>query len=461
MQHNLVCGDFLLTAFRDETGCPVRFDHVVGNPPFGGTINEQHQDELDRCFGFRNGVKIKKETYSFFVVKCVDELRRGGHLTFICSDTFMTIKTMKGLRDFLHRQGRVFVNNLAFFSDEVSQQTVLLRCIKNPDTPSMLVVNGRDVAMDDILATPNHSWRMRCEWTKHFRGGKIGDIMIASSGMTVGKNDLFVRTIRNGKIMEPYEFAFYHRPVTLADELQKARLHKLSPAKTHQIQQMETNGETARDVRITKRPQPLLVDLPHPDYCYYNKARKGAIYAPPQHAIFWRDDGDAVYTYKRNGNWYLRGVGGKKYFFREGLTWNLVSSRLRMRWLPPGCVLDSGAPCAFLKAGTPHDELFFVLAWSVSDLCNAILKNVINHTKNIQGKDVERLPYPFWVPAEKKAEAVRIAKNMLAQMQQGEPHSNHDIDICRLNAIFADGDFADFPAPSPAVDLFAALPRAG
>ena len=51
---------------------PAHFDYTVGNPPFGGTIAPDIQDKLDREFGWRNGLKIKKETYSFFIVKCLE-----------------------------------------------------------------------------------------------------------------------------------------------------------------------------------------------------------------------------------------------------------------------------------------------------------------------------------------------------------------------------------------------------
>lgn len=439
-RHNFICGDFLLNDFRCREGRRLAFDYVVGNPPFGGTINETHQDALDRQFGYRGGVKIKKETYSFFIVKSMELLRQGGVLSFICSDTFLTIKTMKGLRDFLLGVGNVAVNAIPFFSGEVSQATVLLQCVKGAE-PAKLTVDGAIIKESEINATPNHSWRVSPEWVKYFQGEKIGDIMTASSGMTVGKNDYFVRKITDGKITEPFDFSFHRRPVTLADELSKARLRRLSPARVAAVEQMEKLGETVRDVRIVRRGKPLEVSMPHSDYCYYNKASKRVFYAPPEHAIFWRDGGDAVYTFKKNGNWYLHGVGGKKYFFREGLTWNLVSSRLRARYLPEGYVLDSGAPCAFLNPGVGRDELFFMLAWSASDLCNRILKHVINHTKNIQGKDFERLPYPFWVSPENKLASVRIVKSIIKDAMDGALITADDDRLRSMNAIFSDDNY--------------------
>ena len=78
-----------------------QFDLIIGNPPFGGSISPVLQDDLDAIFGFRDGMKIKKETYAFFTVKAVDLLKPGGRLVFICSDTILTIATMTGLRKLL------------------------------------------------------------------------------------------------------------------------------------------------------------------------------------------------------------------------------------------------------------------------------------------------------------------------------------------------------------------------
>jgi hypothetical protein len=189
-------------------------------------------------------------------------------------------------------------------------------------------------------------------------------------------------------------------------------------------------------VRAEERAAPLTITLPHPDYRPYNKGLNAIVYAPTPSVIYWKDEGDAVLTFKRNGNWYLHGVGGQKFFGREGLTWQLISSTLRMRYLPAGHILDSGAPCAFLRPGVTREELYFILAWCLSPLCNRILKEVINHTRNIQGKDVERLPYPAWVDADRKAHVVREMKRILAEAQAGRIVAPGDADLQAVLTIF-------------------------
>ncbi len=81
--------------FRFDLGTH-RFGAIIGNPPFGGTFDRHIEDELDRRYGGYWGAKLKKETCSFFIAKALDELAPGGTVAFICSDTFLTIKTMAG-----------------------------------------------------------------------------------------------------------------------------------------------------------------------------------------------------------------------------------------------------------------------------------------------------------------------------------------------------------------------------
>ena len=91
-EHHLVQGDFFRHEFNTKKGSellfgertsknssdPFFFDLILGNPPFGGTFDARIEDQLDRTLGVRCGCKIKKETYAFFLVKCVERLKPAG-----------------------------------------------------------------------------------------------------------------------------------------------------------------------------------------------------------------------------------------------------------------------------------------------------------------------------------------------------------------------------------------------
>lgn len=440
--HNLVSGDFFRHEFTgdwrwgsDGLDDRVRFDLVIGNPPFGGSFDAAIEDELDNAYGERCGCKIKKETYAFFIVKCVERLKPGGRLLFICSDSLLTIPTMRGLRLFLMSEGQVRIRQLPEFSQETTYPMVILD-FRRSGPAQVVVRDGAPIARETIEMTGNVSWGINGELAAAFAGPTVGQFMVGSSGMTIGKNEYFVRPIVGGSIEEPYEFEFYEEPITLEGELARARLGKLSPQAREKIRSRQERGETRRCVRAVPRASPLVVRLPHPDYKPYNKSNGRIVYAPPGHVIYWRHGGEAVLAFKKSGNWYLRGVGGQPFFEREGLTWPLIANRLKPRYLPAGYILDSGAPCGFLRAGVPRDELFFILAWTLSPLCSNILKAVINHTINIQSKDFERLPYPHWVEAGPKEQAIRRMRDMIRQARRGRQFSFESPEVVELGRAF-------------------------
>lgn len=405
-RHNLYQEDFL--QFKPD----LKFDFVIGNPPFGGTIAIENQDKLDKMYGWRNGNKIKKETYSFFLVKSLDHLEKGGRLKFICSDTFLTIPTMKGLREYLMNNGTASIKRLKRFSDETSYPMIVLDYRKTCRQAMEMRLDHKIIKYKNMMLTQNFSWTITDKDAKYFQGPTIASRCVCTDGMVTGKDKYFVRKIANEAILEPYEFEFYEEPISLKRELERARHNKLSEKRKQEIAALESAGATRRNVRISKRKEPVRIELPHPDYKYHNKASKDRFFADPKWVIYWKDEGDAVKTFKMNGNWYLRGIGGAPYFEHEGFTWSKVSSELRVRYLPAGYILDSGAPCGFLHKTSLDDELDFIIGWLNTPLANRLLKTYVNHTKNIQGKDIERMPYPFWVSENDKQSVTSVIRDM-------------------------------------------------
>ena len=445
--HNLRCDDFfsyaesgsqldLSSAGHTPEAFPLSFDLIVGNPPYGGTFDRHLEDELDRRYGLWDGHKLKKETYSFFIARSLDLLKPNGQLLFIASDTFLTIKTMEGLRRRLMDQCSVSIETLRTFSGETVQPTLILLANKTGRS-RLVIVEGDACDRATIETTGNFSWRVDATSSHYFASKeRVGDYLIATGGMTIGKNELFLREIEGGEIVETHRFDFFDDPITLARELERARLNKLSPKMQRDISAVETSGGTRRNVRVTPLDRPRTLAIPHTDYRFYNKSSSDIIYSEPKWVVYWRDDGDAVLTFKKNGNWYLHGVGGRGYFGRSGLTWQLVATRLNMRFLPAGYILDSGAPCAFLRDGVPEEELWFLLGWCITNEATRILKTVINHTRNIQGKDVEKLPYPSWVDPVLKCEAIDLVERLVEEARSGRSVSRSDPELGKLEAMY-------------------------
>ena len=89
--------DFFSPEWMFGRRCADGFDIVIGNPPYGGTkISDELKNELQLG---------SKDIYGAFISRALGQpgekdvmLKHGGILSFIVSDTFMTIKTHKPLR---------------------------------------------------------------------------------------------------------------------------------------------------------------------------------------------------------------------------------------------------------------------------------------------------------------------------------------------------------------------------
>lgn len=390
INHNLYNCDFF-----DEAFFAIQFDYIEGNPPFGGSFDEEKGIQLDKLYGKYSNVKIKKETYSFFTHRCVNLLKKNAELGFICSDTFMTIPTMKGIRKMM-MDNSTYIEDIPNFSDETDYPMVYFNLKKSKS--NSVIINKKEISNEFIKVTDTLSFLMDSEYKKYFDKDTLSKYVTCSSGMTIGKNELFLKKIKNGKILETVSYEIIKEPKTIEKEKLRARLGKISSKNLKEI----NNGIIEDIVSVSWLDYPIYVDIDNDNYKPYNKASSKKYFDEPSTYIYWKDGGNAVYTYKKTGPWYLHGVGGKKFFNKEGFTWRLISNDIRCRYLPNGYILDSGSPVGILNKDIPKDELYFIIGWLNTKLATKILKTIINHTRNIQSKDIERLPYPYWVSDENK-----------------------------------------------------------
>ena len=193
-------------------------------------------------------------------------------MVFVCSDTLLTIPTMTGLRQLLMESGEVQLQDISEFSKEVSYSTLILD-FKKGGRRGRVSRNSEIIGKEVIQSTPNLSWGVSEESAKLFSGPLLGDYFTASSGMTTGKNEFFVRKVDvDQQIFEPYSFEFYDAPITVEYELRRARLGKLPTNRLSMLEQAEASGRTERRLRVTRREKPLAVQLPDEQYRPYNKA---------------------------------------------------------------------------------------------------------------------------------------------------------------------------------------------
>jgi len=80
------------------------FDVVIGNPPYGATVNLEEKKYFKN--GFISSIG-KYDSYYFFIEKAIRLLAHGGYLGFIVPDTWLTNVFTKNLREYMLSQGTI------------------------------------------------------------------------------------------------------------------------------------------------------------------------------------------------------------------------------------------------------------------------------------------------------------------------------------------------------------------
>lgn len=128
---NVAAPFFNMSAFFPEAADADGFDIVIGNPPYGGTpISKDLQASLD--LGSR-------DPYGAFIARFMGDgyrqtpLKTHGVLSYIVSDTFMTIKTHRLLREQLlrHRIHKMVRVNKDTFGATVNTAIILLQSCRH------------------------------------------------------------------------------------------------------------------------------------------------------------------------------------------------------------------------------------------------------------------------------------------------------------------------------------------
>ena len=113
----------------DDDGEFVGFDIVIGNPPYlsNKDIPKDYKKVYEKIYGFSD------DLYNYFFVKGFEILKKDGLLSFITSNTFMTINSKKNLRELLQSKRLIeFMPIKNPFEEAVVEPIIVF--VKNCDT---------------------------------------------------------------------------------------------------------------------------------------------------------------------------------------------------------------------------------------------------------------------------------------------------------------------------------------
>ena len=105
-------------------------------------------------------------------------------------------------------------------------------------------------------------------------------------------------------------------------------------------------------------------------------------YGNNQFVVNWEDNGSALKKFKGSV------IRNEKYYFKECLTWTMISSsKFGIRFSPSGFIFEGAGPSLFAE----HENLMYILGFLCSNVAEYIL-NILNPTMNINIENIKKLP---------------------------------------------------------------------
>lgn len=81
----------------------LRFDKIIGNPPYGARHNESKKNALSKLYPHL----YTKESYTLFLYACIECLNEGGILSFIIPDTFLSLHRHLDIRQYILKNTKI------------------------------------------------------------------------------------------------------------------------------------------------------------------------------------------------------------------------------------------------------------------------------------------------------------------------------------------------------------------
>lgn len=337
------------------------FSHIIGNPPY---LNKQsfyikkNKNKLRKLYGEIGA----NDTYAMFLYLCGEHLMPNGQLSFIMSDTYLTLGIHKKLRKWLLNNFTIkeitMCPNSLFNEVGASVHTSIITVINRKPGENHFIqfndcqnnklgdYNGviYEIKQDDLLEYPDfvfHYKNNKKLIEKIKSSKKIIDFLDGGLGMYTADNSRFLGIIDYGD------------------------------------KKILLNGKKIRNIVSVKEVNAGKWKI------YHKMGGNTKYYSRPRYCINW--DNKSVFNYKGLKNLNLN--ENKQGFIVSG-----VCSELSARLGAKNALWESNkAMCFFPKNPEKYPTEFFIGLLN-SKTYNNILK-IFNHTNSIQIRDIKKLPF--------------------------------------------------------------------
>lgn len=369
-------GDTLFHKTLDELEKNPIYDRVIGNPPYGAWLDYGTRDLLRKKYkGY-----YASESYSLFIIRCLNLLKDGGLLSFIIPDTYLFLNMHKSLRKTLLTKTRIkeilifpsnFFPGVSFGYSNMSIITfekcsVEETCLNNKITiiNNFKNVNQFDdmknrkldklsvklICQKDIFSNHNHSFLLDDEVTNLINKSnvKLGDIANCVTGIYCGDNTKFIfaldENVKNSK-----NYSFVDKKLIYNGTVDNSGLD----GEQHFIEIIKGSSET----KFIRKEHPWFIDWSKTAIHHYLTDKKARFQ-------------------------------NSSYYFQKGIAIPMVKSSKINATLMDGNVFDQSIVGIFCN---DDSYVLYLLAFLNSDVANKII-HTINPTANNSANYLKQIP---------------------------------------------------------------------
>lgn len=337
-----------------------KYEVVATNPPYAGTSNLSAKVN---DFVKKNYPDSKADLFAVFIERCGEMLKKHGYQAMITQHSWMFLSSFEKLRVKLQQQTIINMVHLgARAFDEIAGEVV--------QTTSFVIIKSLIDNYNEIycrLVGQNSQKAKELSFLKEenryittqSKFEKIPGLSIA-----YWVSEKFIKTFENGKLLG-----------TIADSKQG-----IATADNNRFLRLwyEVDANNIKFDCCSHEESKIADEKWYP----YNKGgefRKW--YGNNDYVVNWKFDGLELRNFKKA---VLRNT---RYYFRESISWSLISSSVAaFRYKPYGHLFDVAGMSVFCV-----NDLFYLLALCNSNLVMEILK-IIAPTINFQCGDIANLP---------------------------------------------------------------------
>ena len=355
--------DDLLPLVQQAQVLAMQFDAVVANPPYMGARNGMNPSL--KTFAGKNFPDSKADLFAMFIERAFDWCKSTGFNCMVTMQSWMFLSSYEEMREKLLRERTILtmahLGARAFneISGEVVQTTafviqerpsggfkpVFLRLVEGQEEQKEMALRAGQPRFDTTIQDdfkkipggPIAYWAKSAVVSAFENSTSFEQVAEPRQGMATGNNSIFVRAW--------HEIDYRKMGVGF------------------------TSKEAAWSSEVTWVP--------------YNKGgefRK------------WYGNNDFLIRFNKSSYETLRTVGNhcpsEKYYFREGITWGLISSaEFSCRYMPSGFVFDVGGSSAF-----PAKKNLGLCLGLLNSKLTSYFISILNPTLNTQVGDLKRFP---------------------------------------------------------------------